>query len=234
MNQDSDGATGSGTRRHSVPEDSEYLQDPIQRAEREAENGLRQFDLGLQIVEDAVEKGGAYRLRPSVLLALHREALRGLSQYAGNWRPAGVEIQGSGHAPVGAHQVAELIEDLCDYVNTHQEDRSAIHLAAYVMWRLNWIHPFTDGNGRTSRIVSYVVLCIALKSVLRGKNTIPDQIVDNRQPYFDALEQADAAWREARIDVSMMEGLLENMLAVQLKSMMEQATQKTYDSEDGG
>lgn len=221
-------------RRHSVPEDSERLDDPLLRAQREAENGLRQFDLGLAMVEDALVKGSAFRLRPSSILSLHREALRGLSPYAGNWRPAGVHIEGSGHRPVEAFQVPELIEDLCEYVNAHREDRTAIHLAAYVMWRLNWIHPFTDGNGRTSRIVSYVVLCIALSSVLRGKNTIPDQIVDNRTPYFDALEAADRAWSGGSIDVGQMEALLEGMLAMQLKSMMEQATQKTYDEPERG
>jgi hypothetical protein len=35
-------------------------------------------------------------------------------------------------------------------------DATAIHLAAYLMWRLNWIHPFADGNGRTARMTSYV------------------------------------------------------------------------------
>jgi Fic family protein len=215
-------------RRHSVPEDSEHIEDPLLRAQREAENGLRQFDQGMLIVEDAVAKGKPFRLRPSHLLSLHREALRGLSPYAGNWRPASVAIQGSGHEPVGAHRVPELIEEMCDYVNEHQEDRSAVHLAAYVMWRLNWIHPFTDGNGRTSRIVSYIVLCIALKSVLRGKNTIPDQIVENRGPYFQSLESADHAWKSGKIDVSAMEVLLENMLAVQLRSIMEAATLKSY------
>jgi Fic family protein len=124
--------------------------------------------------------------------------------------------------------VPELIEEMCDYVNAHREDCSAIHLAAYVMWRLNWIHPFTDGNGRTSRVVSYVVLCIMLKSVLRGERTIPDQIVDNRGPYFKALESADAAWKEGNVDVREMEELLEGMLAVQLHRMMDQAAHKTF------
>lgn len=228
MSGSSEQPPAGGLRRHSVPEDSENLQDPIQRAKREAQNGLEQFDLGLRIVEDALDKGGGFRLRPSTILALHREALKGLSPYAGNWRPASVRIEGSGHQPVEAFQVPELIEDMCEYVNANRESKSAVHLASYVMWRLNWIHPFTDGNGRTSRIVSYIVLCIALRSVLRGKNTIPDQIVDNRQPYFDALEQADEAWRNGDIDLARMEELLENMLAVQLKSMMEEATQKQY------
>lgn len=224
----SDQPSHSEIRRHSVPQDSENVRDPLLRAQREAENGLRQFDLGLALVEDAISKGQPFRLRPSQVLALHRAALQGLSPYAGNWRPAAVQIQGSGHEPVEASRVPELVEEMCDYVNEHREDRTAIHLASYVMWRLNWIHPFTDGNGRTSRIVSYVVLCIALRSVLRGKNTIPDQIVDNREPYFNALEAADEAFRGGRIDVLGMEDLLEGMLAVQLKSMIEQATKKNY------
>jgi len=55
------------------------------------------------------------------------------------------------------------------------------------MWRLNWIHPFADGNGRTSRILSYVVLSIRSGALPPGTPTIPDLIVENRQPYFAAI-----------------------------------------------
>lgn len=220
--------TDGENRRHSIPEESTTLADPQQRARVEAENGLRQFDAAMAIVEDALSRETPFKLRPSMILALHREALRDISASAGNWRPAGVSIGGSGHRPVGAHQVPELMEDLCDYVNDRWITASPIHLAAYVMWRLNWVHPFTDGNGRTSRIISYVVLCIGLRSVLRGKNTIPDQIVDNRTPYFHALEAADQACTVSRTDVSAMEQLLEGMLAMQLKGMMETAAHKRF------
>ena len=81
----------------------------------------------------------------------------------------------------------ELVEDMCDYINDHWNETTPIHLASYLMWRLNWIHPFADGNGRTSRIVSYVVLSIRAGSILPGTPKIPDQIVDNRKPYFDDL-----------------------------------------------
>ncbi|WP_204276686.1 Fic family protein, partial [Klebsiella aerogenes] len=79
-------------------------------------------------------------------------------------------------------------------VNDNWRDRTALHLASYVMWRLNWIHPFSDGNGRTSRITSYVVLSVKLGLVLPGTRTIPEQIVDKRSPYFLALEAADQAF----------------------------------------
>src|ERR1700691_2453032 len=51
-------------------------------------------------------------------------------------------------------------------VNEHWEESNAIHLAAYILWKLNWIHPFADGNGRTARAVSYAVLCIKLDGLL--------------------------------------------------------------------
>jgi Fic family protein len=191
------------------------ITDPTLKAEAEARNGLRQYDTGINAVRTALERG-AFKLRPSLVLGLHREALAGISMFAGNFRPAGVAIEGGKHKPVDAHLVPELIENMCDYVNEEWERSTPIHLAAYLMWRLNWIHPFADGNGRTSRILSYVVLSIRAGAILPGTPTIPDQIVDNRGPYFDALDAADAACRAGTVDVSRMEELLGGLLAKQL------------------
>jgi Fic family protein len=213
-------------RRHSVAAEASLITDNLAKAEAEARNGLRQVDLGLQIIEEGIARGSAFRLRPSMIQALHREALDGLSTFAGNWRPASVGIEGSLHEPVGAHLVAELIEELCDYVNDNWNDKTAIHLAAYVMWRLNWIHPFSDGNGRTSRMTSYVVLSIKAGYLLPGTATIPEQIVGNRAPYFEALEAADRAQVNGRIDVSAMEELLERLLAMQLARMLDAVSGK--------
>ena len=79
-------------------------------------------------------------------------------------------------------------------MNERWSEKSPLHLASYVMWRLTWIHPFTDGNGRTSRAVSYLVLCIRLQMLLPGRLTIPEQIEVDRTPYYKALEAADEAW----------------------------------------
>lgn len=179
-------------KRDSKALEPELIADPQARAEAEARNGLRQYDAGIQTIQTALDRQ-PFKLRPSLILALHREALSGISMFAGNFRPAGVQIQGSAHEPVGAHLVPELVEDMCDYVNSHWEQSTPIHLGAYIMWRLNWIHPFADGNGRTSRITSYVILSIRAGAILPGTPTIPDQIVGNRAPYFEALDAADAA-----------------------------------------
>jgi Fic family protein len=212
------------TRRHSVAEEVTLITDETLKAEAEVRNGLKQFDLGMRAVEDALEKGDQFKLRSSLVLSLHRQALEGISPLAGTFRPAGVGIQGSKHNPVGAHLVPELIEDMCDYINDRWKSASPIHLSAYAMWRLNWIHPFSDGNGRTSRIISYIVLCISTGSRLPGYPTIPDHIVENRQPYFDALEDADQKFdSEKSVDVGMMEILLKSLLAKQLMSVITKA-----------
>ena len=59
-------------------------------------------------------------------------------------------------------------------------------------------------------------MSIRAQTVLPGTPTIPDQIVENRNPYFDALDSADEAWAEGRVDISEMEDLLAGMLARQL------------------
>ncbi len=102
---------------------------------------------------------------------------------------------------------------MCAYLNDRWTTKSPIRLAAYAMWRLNWIHPFTEGNGRTSRAVSYLVLCLRLRALLPGKFTIPEQIEQNCTQYYKALEAADEALAEGQTDLSAMKDLLASMLA---------------------
>jgi len=89
---------------------------------------------------------------------------------------------------------------------------------------LNWVHPFADGNGRTARAISYIVLSIKIDGLLPGTKTIPDQIAADKTPYYDALEKADAAWKAGeRVDVSALETMLSGMLANQLLQAAKEA-----------
>lgn len=209
--------------RHSEALEAELISDPDEKARQEAKNGLRQFDTAVEQIEYFLQPDRPFKLRPSAIMHLNRVALEGLTRYAGIYRPAGIAIGGSKHTPPGAHLVPELIEDLCEHVNTNWS-RTPIHLASYVMWRLNWIHPFVDGNGRTTRTVSFVILCVRLGYRVPGSPTIPEQIAQDKKPYYKALEVADAAFKnDGKIDVSAMEALLEKLLATQLASVLRDA-----------
>ncbi|MGH7093591.1 MAG: Fic family protein [Stellaceae bacterium] len=210
--------------RHSEADPAFLISDPEERARREAENGLRQFDSVISLIHRYLAEHWRFALRVSTILGLHRDALLGIHALAGNFRPAKVEIHGSKHVPPDAWQVPALVEELCDYVNDHWDAFTAIHLSAYVMWRLNWIHPFADGNGRTARAVSYLVLCMKMKGRIAGTRTIPDLISQNKQPYYEALEAVDENWRSyQKVGLDQLEGVLGNLLADQLVSALEEA-----------
>ena len=157
-----------------------------------------------------------------------RLAINQIYSCAGTFRLDVVFIAGVKHQPPPHTEIGVLVDEMCDYVNAAWEQNSSpIHLASYLMWRLNWIHPFFGGNGRTSRAVSYLILCAKLGFALPGSNTIPDQIVAHRQPYFSALQAADEAWTKGMLDLSEMEARLGELLATQLLSIHQQATGKT-------
>src|ERR1700743_104113 len=207
--------------RHSKAFDAQLITDPDELARKESFNVIAQYRAVADMIESFLDPDRPFKLRPSHLLHLHRAALDGISSYAGNFRPAGIEIGKSKHEPQPAHIVPELVEELCDYVNDKWKDKSPIHLAAYVMWRLNWIHPFTDGNGRTSRAVSYLVLCTRVGYLLPGEQTVPGLIALDRKPYYDALVECDRNFRAVAgdpnpaFDVAPMEELMKRLVAKQ-------------------
>lgn len=204
--------------RQSKAAEPELVTEADEKARLEARNALHQFDAVIQLVEQWTSPDyPGFRLRPSVILQLHRIALDGLSAYAGTFRPADIEITGSRHKPVSAHLVPSAVDDLCDYINDNWH-RSALHLASYALWRLNWIHAFTDGNGRTSRALSYLILCVRLGYRLPGTKTIPELIAQDKDPYYKALEAADDG------DFEPLEKLMGALLAQQLLDVHQAAT----------
>jgi Fic family protein len=224
MSEDAEGRV-----RHSKAEAPTIELSEQGRAEREASNALVQAQRLIEMIEQwVVERDRQFKLRPSSILELNRLAIDGLDAFAGNWRPGPVTISGSKHQPPPAFRVPELVEEMCDYVNDNWGGKRATHLAAYVMWRMNWIHAFTDGNGRTARAVSYLVLSVRLGMKVPGEPTIPELITENRDPYYAALEKADAAFEGKQLDLESMEALLENLLAKQLLTVVSEASGHKY------
>lgn len=203
------------SRRHSLYDGSQAagVVEEEARAPREVENGFKQFDLMLSMIEREIPRH--FRLRPSMLIDLDCAAVDGLQESPGAFRQGPIVIKHSKHVPPPWRQVPRLVEELCDYVNDNFA-KSAVHLAAYVLWRVNWVHPWVDGNGRTSRTASYLVLCVRLRCLLPGTRVIPELLVANMQEYYDALESADEAWKKGRLDVSAMEDVLRRHLQSQV------------------
>lgn len=89
-------------------------------------------------------------------------------------------------------------------------------IPAYALWRLNWIHPFVEGNGRTARAACYYLTCLNFGRLLPGRMIVPERIREDRTPYYSALREADRAWEDGHIDVSDLARYLMGLLKAQL------------------
>jgi Fic family protein len=211
--------------RHSEAESVELITDPYLKAQREAENGVRQFKHAIELIGQSITPDAPkFKLKQSAILELHEKALEGIHPLAGTYRNSPVQISKSKHQPPRHSEIPDLVAEMCDYVNTHWDDQNAVHLAAYLLWRINWIHPFADGNGRTARVVSYLVMSVKLHSVLPGAPAMPELLASDKSPYYQALEESDESWSIGRLALSSMEQLLEGLLAAQLLSATNEAT----------
>jgi Fic family protein len=202
------------------------FRDEAEKKSLETRNGVIQARFVFHTVTEWSE---GRDVTPELLLEFQRIAVNQIYRCAGCFRDGPVTIRNSAgdvlYQPPDHEQVPRLVQEMCDYVNQNRQMHKPIHLAAYAMWRLNWIHPFFGGNGRTARAFSYLVLCIGLQFAPPANDkTIPHLIEENRQPYNAALREADRAWAEGRLDLSAMEKLLADLLATQLVFLYEAAT----------
>lgn len=186
----------------------------------EVANGGRHYDFLQSVVETAVTVGKPF-LSQTVIKAINYHAIACLHSYAGEYRPCAVTV--GDHDPPDHYRVEALMDDFVNEVNRYWDELDEISLAAYVLWRLNWIHPFINGNGRTARAACYFVLCVKLGGWLPGTIILPELLrrPENRDRYVQALRHADTTeWNGDMHDfLAPMTGLLLELLHEQQSSI---------------
>ena len=125
-------------------------------------------------------------LNEKEVLSIHNLILRGIHpEDAGRYRRVQVMIKGSSFMPPQPFMVAKEMEDFFIWYETNKNNLHPIVLAAEMHERLVTIHPFIDGNGRTSRLVMNLIL---LQNGYVIANIKGDY--DSRMQYYNALEIA--------------------------------------------
>lgn len=103
-------------------------------------------------------------------------------------------------------------------VNRMWDETDAVTLSAFVLWRLNYIHPFINGNGRAARAACHFVLCLKAGGWLPGDPILPELIRLNRPEYVDCLKAVDATAASGALDLSPLHNFLTRLIDVQLRS----------------
>lgn len=119
-----------------------------------------------------------------VIKQIHQLVLKNVDdQHAGRYRHLNVLIAGAAHRPPDALQVVTQMQA---FIEAYQTTAQALHPVARAAWvhaEFVKIHPFVDGNGRTSRLLMNLELM---------KAGFPAAVlpVERRLAYYEALDTA--------------------------------------------
>ena len=149
-------------------------------------------------------------IRPGMILQLHRDLYKfsGMS-IGGNFKnsdnviaeelPDGtkkVRFQ-----PVHAWETPEAMDSVCSAINEAINDPEMDDLLLIPMFILDFlcIHPFNDGNGRMSRLLTLLLLYRTGYQI--GKYiSIEKLIADSKDSYYEALQESSENWHEGNND----------------------------------
>jgi Fic family protein len=120
------------------------------------------------------------------------------------------------YRPPEHYRVPALMDDFVNEVNRAWQTSDPVVLASYVLWKMNHIHPFINGNGRTARAACYFVLCVKAGGWLPGEVILPELIRQHREEYVAALKHADAAAKSGSLGLEPLHALLSTLLNEQI------------------
>lgn len=136
----------------------------------------------LEFVENIVNDNTS--LDERTIKDIHSTILHGIDNaIAGKYRNHEVMISAASHRPPTSFQVPAEMENLIDWYTTNAKDLHTVERAAMLHSKFVNIHPFADGNGRTSRLLLNFELM---------KDGYPPITIekDDRFDYYNVLDEA--------------------------------------------
>lgn len=154
-----------------------------------------------------IEKAMAYIenvLKPGDLLTehfireLHALAVDGLEREGdatpGAYRIGPVQIQQAEHLPPDAVHVPAYMQELVAFINKDDQPKYDLMKVALAHHRFGWVHPFSNGNGRVVRLLTFAMLIKYGFNVSTGVRLLNPTAVfcNDRERYYEMLAVADA------------------------------------------
>ena len=149
-------------------------------------------------------------LKPNIILQLHRDLYRfNTVTYGGQYKNVDnviteEDVEGNKFVrfkPVEAWEVPESVEKLCTEYNEAVALEAINPLLAISMFVLDFlcIHPFNDGNGRMSRLLT--LLLLYRSGYIVGKYISIEKLIETtKESYYDALQKSSYGWHENEND----------------------------------
>lgn len=133
------------------------------------------------LLGELVGRGNDFTISVDFILGIHLRLMNGIISGAGRFRTHSVRIMGSHVTLANWPKIPDLLEELVADIKNDNSDM--IEKIANIHARFERIHPFSDGNGRTGRLI---MLAQAL-----GAGLVPPLVTKERKfAYYKYLELA--------------------------------------------
>lgn len=221
-------STGASNRIEGIFTSDKRLEELVSQ-KAEPRNRSEQEIAGYREVLATIHESYEYiNPRPNIILQLHRD-LYSYSQGAagGSYKNSDnviAETDAEGHQkarfiPVPAFQTAEAMEELCTrFLEAWEADRID-KLVLIPMFILDFlcIHPFNDGNGRMSRLLTLLLFYKA--GYIVGKYVSMEMLIEKtKETYYEALQSSSTGWHEGE---NSYEPFVKYYLGIMLKAYNE-------------
>ena len=221
-------STGASNRIEGIYTSDKRLEELVSQ-KAEPRNRSEQEIAGYREVLATIHESYEYiTLRPNIILQLHRD-LYSYSQGAsgGSYKNSDnviAETDTEGHQkarfiPVPAFQTAEAMDELCARFLEAWEADKIDKLILIPMFILDFlcIHPFNDGNGRMSRLLTLLLFYKA--GYIVGKYVSMEMLIEKtKETYYEALRASSTGWHECK---DSYEPFVKYYLGIMLKAYNE-------------
>jgi len=113
----------------------------------------------LDYLYSLVERGKNNTVSERFIRSLNQIVMQDIDRdWAGKYRNSAVIIGGADHKPPEAMEIPKLMQKLIKWVGDNKKKTHPVELASVLHHKLVYIHPFFDGNGRTSRLAMNIIL----------------------------------------------------------------------------
>lgn len=197
--------------------------------------------LGYRNVLNLIHENYQYiPLKSNYILQLHRDLLQYTElSYGGKYKTSPNEIDAvlpNGEKrilfkPLEPYETPDAIEQICSSYQQalDYEIVDSLILIPCVILDFLCVHPFNDGNGRMSRLLT--LLLLYRNDYVIGKYiSIEKEIANTKEAYYQALAQADLGWHEGTNDP---EPFIKYMLGIILKCYREFEERLTISEKSG-
>lgn len=152
------------------------------------------------------------------LLKAHSILMKDLINESGRFRSAGVGVfDGSCvvHMAPPPKMVPELMEKLFAFINSH-DDLPWLIKACIFHYELEFIHPFSDGNGRMGRLWQHLLLI--KEDPIFEYVPVETLVRENQKEYYDILGQCDKEGTSNKFIVFSLEQILAALVSFQTQA----------------